>query len=59
MEDTFVLRVQMQHEGVQSLIELAATLRATAERMEQMKVNSSYGYVVDEDGKQVGEWEVQ
>lgn len=59
MEDTFVLRVQMRHDSVQSLINLASTLRATAERMEQMKINSSYGYVVDESGNNVGEWEVQ
>lgn len=59
MEDTFVLRIQLGNNGMQTAEDVAGALRATADHLATKWVAGAYGYVHDTNGNNVGEWEVQ
>jgi hypothetical protein len=65
MEDTFVLKIQLGNDAMQSGFEVAAALRATANKIEKSPhghtemTTRDYGYVIDVNGNNVGSWEVQ
>jgi hypothetical protein len=63
MEDTFVLKIQLGNEEMQSGIDVANALRSTAaenlNRISGKLAAGEYGYVIDANGNNVGSWEIQ
>lgn len=59
MEDTFVLKIQLGDDAMQTPSDVADALRATAEAIEMSGLERRYGRVVDINGNSVGEWELQ
>ncbi len=58
MEDTFVLKIQLGNEAMQSKSHIAAALRELAFDLENLD-RERFGIVRDENGNTVGQWEIQ